>query len=406
MAITDRSLASLPVPETGQKLYPDGTVLGLYVRVSQGGTRTFVLVQGKSRRFHTIGRYGIVKLAEAREAARRIVAERTLGRIIPAAISLDTARQQYLAEKSIRANTRIYTERNLARLDASKVADITPSLLMAILDKLSPSSRAQALAVYRAFFNWCVKRHYLDASPAERMTARPSTPRARVLTDEELGRIWRACEQRSALASWKSSEHEEEAKDQAGASPEGRALPANFAAIVQLLILTGQRRGEIAALQTSWIKHDTITLPSHVAKNGREHVLPVGTMATRLLCTSAAALSKHAIRQNSHELLFPASTGSSGKISVFSGWSKSKSALDNASGVTGWTLHDLRRTFATIHARIGTPLPVIEKLLNHISGSFGGIVSVYQRHSFMDEMRTAQEHYEAHLARLFSPSAM
>ena len=54
-----------------------------------------------------------------------------------------------------------------------------------------------------------------------------------------------------------------------------------------------------------------------------------------------------------------------------------------------WVLHDLRRTVASGMAALGVNLPVIEKLLNHVSGSFAGIVGVYQRHSFSDEKRAA-----------------
>ena len=56
-----------------------------------------------------------------------------------------------------------------------------------------------------------------------------------------------------------------------------------------------------------------------------------------------------------------------------------------------WTLHDLRRTGASGMARIGVALPTVEKILNHTSGSFGGVVSVYQRHTYADEMREALE---------------
>jgi integrase len=84
----------------------------------------------------------------------------------------------------------------------------------------------------------------------------------------------------------------------------------------------------------------------------------------------------------------------------FSGWSKSKAALDKLSGVSGWTLHDLRRTFATNLAALGTPIHVTERLLNHVSGTQSGIVAVYQRHSYMPEMTKAVEASERHLRAL------
>jgi len=100
-----------------------------------------------------------------------------------------------------------------------------------------------------------------------------------------------------------------------------------------------------------------------------------------------------------HGLFFPARREPS---KSFSAWSKSKAALDKASGVVGWTLHDLRRTFATSHARIGTPIHVTERLLNHISGTMAGIVSTYQRHTYMPEMRKAVARYEEHLVALLA----
>jgi integrase len=79
---------------------------------------------------------------------------------------------------------------------------------------------------------------------------------------------------------------------------------------------------------------------------------------------------------------------------------KPKEAFDRESGVTDWQLHDIRRTFASNLAALGISLPTIEKLLNHVSGSFGGIVSVYQRHDWPPEPRDAMQRWEARLAAL------
>ena len=92
--------------------------------------------------------------------------------------------------------------------------------------------------------------------------------------------------------------------------------------------------------------------------------------------------------------MFP-SSGSEGR--TFSGFSKSKARLDADSGVTGWTLHDLRRTFSTIRAQIGTPPHITERLLNHLTGTLSPIARIYNRHTFADEMRSALIAYENHL---------
>jgi integrase len=75
---------------------------------------------------------------------------------------------------------------------------------------------------------------------------------------------------------------------------------------------------------------------------------------------------------------------------------------DALSGTDNWTLHDLRRTYATNLAKLGVPIHIIERLLNHVSGSFAGIVSVYQRHKYIDEMRAAIDVWEGYLASILS----
>jgi len=181
-------------------------------------------------------------------------------------------------------------------------------------------------------------------------------PRERVLTNAELRRVWNA------------------------------AGDGNYGSIVKLLILTGQRVGEISKLWPGMIGEDTVTLPAEGTKNGRIHTFPVGQTAQTILRRSRGRV-----------FLFPAR----GKPTApFNGFSKGKANLDKASGVSEWTLHDLRRTFATGLASLGVSLPVVEKLLNHVSGSFAGVVGVYQRHSYDKEMRAAMELWEQEVARI------
>ena len=81
-------------------------------------------------------------------------------------------------------------------------------------------------------------------------------------------------------------------------------------------------------------------------------------------------------------------------------FARHKAQLDKASGVSGWVLHDLRRTFASGLASLGVPIPVVEKLLNHVSGTFSGIVGVYHRYDYAKEMREAVELWEKHIQTL------
>jgi integrase len=84
----------------------------------------------------------------------------------------------------------------------------------------------------------------------------------------------------------------------------------------------------------------------------------------------------------------------------FNGFRRAKDNLDKVLGIEHFTLHDLRRTFSSNMARLGVPIHVTEKMLNHQSGSFGGIAGVYNRHGYMEEMEAALQHYEDFLADL------
>lgn len=360
--LTDLTLKNLPVPVSGQVTYDD-EASPLKVRVTPTGVKTFLVFVGSGKR-HTIGRYGDITLQQARAAAVRVRAEKTLGRVFPEAVALSWARDLYLSQINIRPKTRDYYVRHLHKLKAGQLRDITTRDINRILDPLPTATRSQALASFRPFFKWCIKRNYLDRSPCELMTGEVSTARDRVLSDPELRRIWHACED-----------------------------CGQFGIIVKLLMLTGQRKNEIACLQTSWIKDDQIILPKEVTKNARQHTFPIGTLAASLL---SQARSGH---QSS--LLFCA-RGTQDR--PFSGWSKSTIALNKILGsdFQHWTLHDLRRTFATNLAALGVRLEVTEKLLNHVSGSLGGIVAIYQRHDFKDEMREAVTKWEERLTSLLN----
>ncbi len=187
----------------------------------------------------------------------------------------------------------------------------------------------------KVFFNWCLKNDLVESNPLLHVSVKYNEPRSRVLTPDELKAIW------SALSD----------------DP--------FSTIVKLLILTGQRKSEP---QHFIVEKDIVTIPSPFTKNKREHVFPIGP------------LTQMTYQQVS-----------------FNGWSKSKARLDLQSGVTDWKLHDLRRTYATIHQMLGTPVHVVEKMLNHITGSFSGVTGVYQRYAYMDEMREAVLKYESWL---------
>ena len=221
----------------------------------------------------------------------------------------------------------------------------------------------------RAAFGWAVKRGALRLNPfADLPVAKSIVKRERVLSDVELAEIWRATAEASAP----------------------------YGAIIRLLILTGQRRGEVAGMAWNEISEDFATwnLPAHRTKNGVAHTVPLSEMARDLLKGLAA------------------SDASKQRGDGFAGWSKSKRALDKAisadrsmaprggkapAALMAWNVHDIRRTVATGLQRLGVRLEVTEALLNHISGSRGGIAGVYQRHDWASEKRAALDSWAAHV---------
>ncbi len=221
-----------------------------------------------------------------------------------------------------------------------------------------PAVQQHAFVAIRTMMNWCRKRGFIDVSPVPPLTFK-TTARSRVLSDDEVRAVWHRAE--------------------AFGYPYGR--------IVQLLILTGQGRGEIAGLRYSWIDNSEIVFPAGFVKNKREHAIPVGDMAMALI----EGLPE------SNGLLFPSRLSDE---ACFNGWSKAKRAFDREIEVADYTLHDIRRTFSSTMARLGTPIYVTERLLNHVSGTISGVAAIYNRHSYKDEMKTALANYEEHLAAL------
>lgn len=371
--LTDQAIKTMQPPRKGYRIIWDGKLKGFGCRISQAGTRAFVVLI-ESGRPKTIGRYGDLTLAQARAQARTLLAEKTLGKRHPKRVTFDAARADFLEDCKRRIKPRTlhdYT-RILGRFEFPALADITPRTVLKALDPLPPAERHHCFTVLKCFFTWCTKQDVLDLNPMQKLPV-PKKPRARerVLSDAELACLLKATEcPRTA-----------------------------FHAIVRLLILTGQRRGEIACLEWSWIdeQNRTITFPSVVTKNGRVHSIPYGDLVEVHL--------QGVLQMEGCPYVFPASRQRSDKTTVFNSWSKEKSKLDCETGVTGWTIHDLRRTVATGLQRLGVRLEVTERILNHVSGTQSGIVAVYQRYGYLEEMRNAMLQWEQHLATLTAPRA-
>jgi integrase len=362
--LSDAGLRSFKAPLKGTVDYWDTKLPGFGCRVSQGGAKSFILKLHNSRR--AIGRYPLISLSEARVEAKRLLAEKTLGKVRPQSKSFPAAVTEFLEEKATRRRpiTVADHKRHLGLLGfKGPLADISQADLTRKMKNLKRSEFNHRLSCAKTFFTWAQKRRYLSDNPTIGFTPHAVTSRSRVLTDQELKAVWNAAEQNDV----------------------------HFGVIVRLLILTGMRRGECAALHASWIQGSKITLPKEATKNGREHVFPISARAVSMLAGQST--------QDGSALLFPAR----GKPNTpFNGWSKCKVTLDKLANIAPWTLHDLRRTYATGLAHLGTPPHVIERLLNHVTGTISGVAAIYNRASYMKEMTDAVQLWENKLTSLLS----
>jgi hypothetical protein len=201
MRLTDITLRSLPLPAKGQKTHWDDTLTGFGIRLSQGGTKSFVLQHGTERQLTTLGRFGIISLAEARQAAKEILAERTLGKHRPKTVPWDVAVEAFLAEVKAKKKPRTYADykRLLTKhfnFGKKKLAETSYEDIERKLSKLKdvPSEQSHATTVVKIFLRWAHKppRRYMPNNPTEGVTVTKHPSRKRVLSDKEIKIVWEA----------------------------------------------------------------------------------------------------------------------------------------------------------------------------------------------------------------------
>jgi integrase len=393
--LTVRTVETL-LPSHVRREVPDGLLPGLYLVIQPTGAKSWAArfrIEGRSQKL-TLGRYPRLSLAAAREAARdalRQVAEGRDPRPAPINASAAAAASERLMfadlvdsflERHVQARNRPSTAKETERLLRRNVcpalgdreaSTITRRDVISLLDGQVDGGAAVAanrtLAALSKLFNWAVDRGALESSPCTRLP-KPGVERSRdrVLSDVELACVLQA----AAELGWP------------------------FGTFVQLLALTGQRRNEVAGMRWSEIDtaSSTWTIPAARTKNGRVHDVPLAPQVVAILDRVPNIESDLVLTTNMN--------------SPISGFSKAKLELDRlinagrAEPIAAWTYHDLRRTMASGMARLGIALPVIEKVLNHVSGSFAGVVGVYQRHDYATEKRAALDAWSAALMGLKS----
>jgi integrase len=363
---------------------PDGGVRGLYLVVQPSGTKSWAhrYVFNAARRKDTLGSASDVSLA----AARRLVAEarhQIEQGIDPAAHrraahthAVEMAERQetdsvvmlaalFIERHAKKRRTWATTEDTFRRLILPKwrgrtVHDIRRRDVIELVEDIAtdrPYMANRTLATLSKFFGWCVARDIIEVSPASGID-QPGreAARDRILSDDELRKLWIAA---------------------------GDPVEGPFGVLVRLLILTGQRRGEVSGMRWSEIGDDHIwRLPGSRTKNGKAHMVPLAPTAWELIQAQP--------RFDDCDFMLTVD----GTRPII-GFGRAKRRLSAKAGIKAdsWRLHDLRRSCASGLQRLGVRAEVIERCLNHVSGLYRGVSGTYQRDPLTAEVTSALERW-------------
>jgi integrase len=433
----------LPVPKLTKTLVEQATVAdrdtylwdsaltGFGVKITPKGRRVYIVQYRpkgqllKTRRY-TIGAHGSPWMTEAaRDAASTLLARVRLGEdpfqvdklvrqheATEAMAKLErearAVRERFslIVEEFIRMHAkvrnrrwdeaeRILTSDDLEGWQERPLSSITKRDILGVVDEAT----ARAHGAGRLLFAWCVERLYIEQSPFAGLKGpKPSKARDRTLSDQEIALIWAA----------------------------SHRISQPYGAIVRLLLLTGQRRGEVTGM--TWGELDLSTrewtIPAKRAKNEKSHLVDLSEPALFILneapkpagaTTRTGPMSKVDCHLQS-PMAATSLVFASERRTPISNHSQSKATLDDAivrircerepsldpaqARLNVWRLHDLRRTAATGMARLGHPPHVVEAVLNHRSGVRGGLVAVYQHYDLRAERRAALEDWGRHIDQI------
>jgi integrase len=378
--LTDRAVRALK-PRAKQYDVPDGNVRGLALRVNKA-SKTFVFVGringGKATR-HKLGCYPEMSLADARAKALEWRVAIAQGRDPSRETSGNAARaalprfayvcELYFADMKRRGLRRAHeVEREIRRTMisrwASKPIDTIDRMdvLSVIDDILTRQKSAQAhhvLSFASRLFNFAIERGYIEHSPCDRIKPSrligPKVARTRILTDEELRVLWGAAEN----------------------------MGYPWGPFVQMLMLTGQRRTEVAHARWTEIDSGIWVIPSTRYKTGAAHSVPIVPELRRLL---------DSISYSDCDYLFT----SNGRTPI-AAFSKAKRRIDAAMQAEDWTFHDVRRTMRTHLSALPIPDLVRELVIGHAQR---GLHKIYDRHLYADEKTKALLLWTSRLIRI------
>jgi integrase len=372
--LTDRSIAHLPFAPAGKRrIVWDSVVPGLGIRVTDRGVKSFVLVVRYPGQHNpaprSLGTYGAITLEAARTKAREWLA--LIGNGTDPAQHLAHKREQtfqaiseqYLLRKTKDHRTRGEIEAMLTRLIHPALAQrpitsINRSDIVRLLDKIEDENGAvtatKALGIISRVMNFHASRTDDFRSPIVKGMGRGTAQaRSRILSDDELRAIWAACDE----------------------------FPV-FGPMLRFILLTATRRDEAGKMRWSEISGEEWVIPAARYKTNIDHVIPLSRMALS------------ALPERNGEWVF----SGNGRQPI-GNFTQNKAEIDKASGVSGWVIHDLRRTARSLMSRAGVPPDHAERCLGHI---IGGVRGIYDRHEYYREKARAYELLAGLIERIVS----
>lgn len=370
--------AAVAQPGADRTIYWDSTLRGFGLQVTAAGHKSFVCqyrnAQGRSKRMAI---KATLKLGEARKEARALLGEVAKGGdplterrkdAARATNTLQSVAEEYFQREGTKLRTSRHRQVTLTRLvyptlGSRQIEDVRRSDLVRLLDKIEdghgPVMADRTLAYLRRVFSWHATRDDDFRSPIVRGMARTKPAeraRIRVLNDDEIRSIWKAAGETSSV----------------------------FGSFIKFLMLTASRRDEAARLRRSEVEGDLWIIPAARSKSKKE--------TTRPLSKPAQSIIASVPRVGNSDLVF----SGDGKRAI-GGFSQCKRAFDRLSGVTGWRLHDARRTARSLMSRAGINADIAERCLGHV---IGGVRGTYDRHAYVPEMRAAFEALAAEITRI------
>lgn len=399
MKLTAQTVDKLQPADRRQEI-PDSLCTGLYLVVQPTGRKGWQVRyrHGGTHRRMTLGAYPVLSLAAARQRAKEVLAAVTEGRDPAGEVKEAKAPRPEDDRNKVKSLIAQYDKRHLSGLKSGtdvrksldlyvvphwgerQVGSITRREVVDLLDGLVDDGKAttanRVKAYLSGFFNWCAAREVIEVPPTLNVKApAKENARDRVLTDDEIRWLWAACDAHS--------------------------FP--WSPLARLLLLTGQRLNEAAQMTDAELRGDLWHLSADRTKNGRAHDVPLSQAAQDVL----RGIARLADASGRVRFLFT-TTGTT----PLSSFTRSRNQLHETMSqiaakergepveIPHWTFHDLRRTAATGMARLGIPVRITEAVLNHVSGTGGGIVAVYQRHDYADEKRQALDAWARFVAEL------